>query len=449
MRRRRGLAALLLVCCATVSCVAGAAPQRQVPQVVLSTDSAQFEGLAAALASLVAATRGQELAVTLVTPQADSEKAVRIAQCAGVRGARVVPWESTNVTRLQMVNASELSGTLKKQWTSYRSELSSILNFVRFYLPEIVPGDGPVLYLDSDVVLRCDVAAFLAKCRETFDANARATILVAPRSDVDKNDKDSDGNKKGGKNRTDDDAAAPTTIDAASGNETVVQGQQHQRRRQLGHVLEEHEQLFNAGVFVADLRRWRERNATGRLEQMFHDVATVIEKNFSAAAWHRPSSQAPMTRVFGAANEYAYLDGSGWNHRMKLRARHPGGDKGRVCLLHFVGAHKPWNLLDNRARHRKFDVDKLHTDLALKPLLKNDTIIDDLPWWTTVWLPFARPCCVDPTSPLCQWHKSLPDSDLKVLNMPRPKWPKEPPKPPKEKSSSPSSSSSRNFSLLR
>ena len=380
-------------------------------QIVMSTDRGQFEGLAAALASLVTFTETASVGVTLVTPREDAKRAEKLAQCVGVSKVRVVPFEDTNVTRLKMVNASELSSKNLKKWTGYRQELGSVLNFVRFYLPEIVPGDGPTLYVDSDVVIRCDVKSFLDRCRQMFLHDQRATILVAPRSDdvkkkhnveeEDEEDEDISSKKKQRKHRR----------------------RRRKKHRRLGHVLESSEQLFNAGVFVADLHRWRARNATGRLEQIFHDVAKAAVVNFSAAAWHRPSSQAPMTRVF--QTEYAYLDSSGWNHRMKMKSRHPGGDKSNVCLWHFVGASKPWHVLEKHILHPQKDSDSLKQDIALRPLLSNDTKLHDLPWWVTTWLPHARFCCVDRKSSLCKWHNSLPQSDLDVLNMPRPRWPKD------------------------
>ena len=361
------------------------------PQVVFASDAGQFEGMAAAIASLVTGTK--EVEVTIVTSTEDAKRAKTMARCAGARKVRVVGWEETNVTRLPQLKRSDFFDSKhKKESLATRQDLSSMSNFVRFYLPEVLDSDDATLYLDSDVVVQCDVGKFLSGCRDQFHRQKHATILVAPRNE-----------------------SHPRRLTKRT------KGLPHQH-------LEDHEAIFNAGVFVADLHRWKKRNATGRIEQLFFDVQNMIHVNLSAAAWHRPSSQAPMTRVFGESNEYAYLDDPwSWNHRLTVRSKSPK-DK-HVCLLHFTGAAKPWHTLEKHILRQELEVELANkTDPQLKKHLAPDSKLHGLPWWITLWLPHARPCCVPSLSVafsffciLISGHRLIPppSSATGIANFPK------------------------------
>jgi len=226
------------------SCLSSARARR--PQVVFSSDSGQFEGMAAAISSMLTASE-EEISFTIVTNANETARAGAMAKCAGARHVRVVGWEHTNVTRLPKLSRGDFYDPRHRHVSmNQRQDLASVLNYVRFYLPELgLDDDGIVLYLDSDVVVRCDVAHFLKRCRKEFDEHAEATILVAQRGT----------NKRRRRRR-------------------LVVGSKQK--------LEDHEAIFNAGVFVADLARWRQRDATGRLERAVRDVAEMVHVNITA-----------------------------------------------------------------------------------------------------------------------------------------------------------------------
>ena len=104
---------------------------------------AQFQGVAATIASLVAHAQ-ESIDITLVTPEAEAQRALDLAKCAGAESARVVAYEATNATRLPKVRLDD--------FTRQRDDLASTLNYVRFYLGDLLLNDeDPALYLDSDV----------------------------------------------------------------------------------------------------------------------------------------------------------------------------------------------------------------------------------------------------------------------------------------------------------
>lgn len=205
------IASVVLVCWAVERCRCS-----EVPQVIFATDAEQFHGLAGALTSLkVHAAEHQKVGVTIVTSKTDAPRARNLAKCVGFPKARVLSWEHTNVTRLPISTPEDFHNT--KGLHKY-GNLTSVLNYVRFFLPELVPHAETLLYLDSDLIVKCDVAEFLLNdCRREFDENANATILVANR------------------HYKDDDPS----------------------ERHLS-LSNRKDHLFNAGVFVADVGRWRQ-----------------------------------------------------------------------------------------------------------------------------------------------------------------------------------------------
>jgi len=377
----------------------GWAAKRKIPQVVFSTDALQFQGLAAALASLRMhkANPTQPVAVTIVTSRKDLRRAKQVAKCVGGLSskARVLAWEKTNATRLPFLTPSDFHNT---KGLNAKGNLSSALNYVRFYLGEFITGNDPVLYLDADVVTKCDVAKFLGdECPREFAEHSNATILVASRQYKDH------GGGGGGEGTNNNNNNNQNQNQNPNGRSLKVQDLNH---------------LFNAGVFVANMKRWRRTGATSRLEGLMVDLADTLKRNRSAVRWTHPSSQAPMTHVF--ADELAFLRDPTWNSVLRVNHEHP--PPRRCCLWHYTGGAKPWHLIEDFIHGTlNLTARRATPDIALDTRLENDTMIRGLPWWATTWLPYARPCCVDPHSAFCKWHKALPASDLRLLND-RPPW---------------------------
>ena len=336
----------------------GAASALERSHVLFATDAQQFQGLAAALASVVSSSSGGDgvVAFTVVVPAQDVAAVERLARCAlegAPATARVVAVEATATTRL----ADAIASYPRPEGGEYygnRGNLSSLLNYARFYLPEILPPDAKtVLYVDVDLVVRCDVRRLLGRgLREFATAAAAAGGPASPLGGV---------------------------IFAADRGKCF--GSKRLCKRCEGH------NSFNAGVFAADLDRWRESRATERLEASVRATVAALNAGDDKTLWSQPSSQDPMVDVF--CKDYVPL-GSGrasgdWNvlfntsprGRAPLNLggffRDPTDKRADGCIWHFKGHPKPWDPWPT----------------------SNGTSARNTHWTARLFEPYARPCCVD------------------------------------------------------
>jgi lipopolysaccharide biosynthesis glycosyltransferase len=105
-------------------------------------------------------------------------------------------------------------------------------------------------------------------------------------------------------------------------------------------------QTFNAGVFIVDLERWRQRGLT--------EEARKISLLSKKKKLYRLGSQPPLTLVIG--NVFEHLNPA-WNVKVPLVKEYfkEHGDSADVCLLHWVGGTKPWSSKQNlRSTHKEW-----------------------------------------------------------------------------------------------
>ncbi|KAJ8602085.1 hypothetical protein CTAYLR_001633 [Chrysophaeum taylorii] len=310
--------------------------------VVLACDAAHLGGLGSAIGSVVAATENvSSLEFTVVTPGDQVRAASAVAAQCRAR-TRIVPLEATKLAHLPVPSYGEFGSSKIDTY----GNLSSLLNYARFFLPDLVDTEY-ALYVDVDVVVRCDTVALMASMPALFEAHPHALVAVVERSS-------------------------------------------HGRR------LFNRGYSFNAGVFAAHLGRWRAVGATPQLEAIMRRNAEAL-RNRTQQLWSRPSSQAPMTRVFDA--DRAAPLGSEWNRLFRPHGPPPsdvadllvnGTTLRYDCAWHFTGAIKPWDYLPLNATRWTLDLWRPYATTPCGPAAG-----DDLPKW-----PLSLPSRDD-------WHHTL------------------------------------------
>ena len=154
--------------------------------ILMAADAVQFQGAAALLASIAAATLpgGPALVVTIAALARDAAEVACMAACAvdGLAplnlGLRVVLFDvRVNLSALDL--QSGRGGSI-----SWYGNLSAATNFARFYMPTLLPQDAHfALWLDVDtIVLRkrgCDIPRFLLS--DVFRSSPRAPLAAPAR----------------------------------------------------------------------------------------------------------------------------------------------------------------------------------------------------------------------------------------------------------------------------
>jgi lipopolysaccharide biosynthesis glycosyltransferase len=93
---------------------------------------------------------------------------------------------------------------------------------------------------------------------------------------------------------------------------------------------------FNAGAYVVNLSRWRDRKMGGFIRE--------IAKTNNKEHWYYLGSQPPLNIAIGPNFEWLSL---GWNvkaKRVKAKFKTKSGEE--VCLVHWTGPVKPWQTND-------------------------------------------------------------------------------------------------------
>lgn len=162
--------------------------------------------------------------------------------------------------------------------------LNSNANFVRFIIADLLPDVSKVMWLDADTIVRCDVVSMVRKALTTTEY----VIAAVPR---------------GGR---------PAGLSGSF--KTDIQTS------------------FNAGVFVADLNRWRDQDITNK-------IASWAQRNQKEKIYGL-GSQPPMALTIGENFEQLphswNLDGLGWRRKVDANV------VGRACVLHWTGTKKHW-----------------------------------------------------------------------------------------------------------
>jgi lipopolysaccharide biosynthesis glycosyltransferase len=256
---------------------------------VLCTDRMHFIGILAALRSIVSnAARPRDLSFHLVVGAEESSELARaIGECFPERELRyrIREFRPSPFLEEYIRAGRELT---------YAAYTSSVMNFARFYLSELYPELGKYIYLDADLIVRGDVAELFELA--TLDRHA---IAAVPFSTF--------GTWDGGY-----DLASP-----------------HLRHLDL------EAPVFNNGIYVSDLEKWREQGILPALE-----------------GWMRIHRQALDEFVFGTQSImnlgfYRNLEvlPSEWNVNPLGDDETPIPERAleEGKILHWAGRRKPWD----------------------------------------------------------------------------------------------------------
>lgn len=166
---------------------------------------------------------------------------------------------------------------------------SNEANFVRFVISDILPNATKAMWIDADTIFQCDMVDMI----RTALQNTTTTHTIA---------------------------AVP------------VEGPPHGvMNRVKRKYLKKFKWSFNAGVYVVDLQKWREKKMTDKIRKL---TLKNRKKRF-----YNYGSQPPLVLAIG--DRFEHLAPT-WN--VKVNKLNLGLLKEeKACLLHWSGKRKPWN----------------------------------------------------------------------------------------------------------
>jgi len=175
---------------------------------------------------------------------------------------------------------------------TYANSESQVMNFSRFYVSEIYPALGKVIYLDADLVLRADIADLFR-----LGSLERHVLAAVP-----------DGTFE-------------------SWEEYTQKGSIHLRH------IESEQMTFNAGVFVTDLRRWKEQDVLKRLEGWIKIHRQALEDFYFGT---QSIMNLAFYRDFQPLPPAWNVQPMGWHEDIPEETIRNGK------ILHWAGKKKPW-----------------------------------------------------------------------------------------------------------
>lgn len=218
---------------------------------------------------------------------------------------------STNLSNVHYYNLKNITRDYnlqdftnpKKRFGKKRKTLnSSTANYVRFIMDSLLPTNvSKAMWIDADTIIKCDVVPMIRQALTSTNYTVAAVGI------------------KG----------RPQSLSKAAQN-----------------MFRGIKQTFNAGVFVVDLDRWRQRNVTERIR----NVSLINKKK----KLYRLGSQPPLTLIIG--NDFEHLPPA-WNVKVPFVKEYfkEYGDEADVCLVHWVGGRKPWDTKENlRSTHKEW-----------------------------------------------------------------------------------------------
>ena len=215
---------------------------------------------------------------------------------------------------------------------------SSTLNLARFYFTSILPATvDKVLWLDADVIVRCDVHQLLARL---FVGRRRSRPIAAVARNVSFVRLYGQLNPVGTANFLKVERVRELNLKESWGYDlnSIKQGE-----------------AFNAGVTAFNLVRWREDHLSKRLEALepallrlglatYKGLSVPNHGGRAVVAGSKfmrpPSSQLPLSVLFG--HNFQHMDpswnveGLGWRKGLKRHVLRS------ACALHWSGPGKPW-----------------------------------------------------------------------------------------------------------
>lgn len=269
--------------------------------VIVASDEALLPGVVGLVRS-ARALASKALHFHLLTM--DSAGTARVLACFGVANDSATG-VSIILVRRQWVDAVLAPRIRVEAAESITGSLSSPLNFVRFFLPDLLPphvGHGRVLYLDADIVVRGDVHALVAGAQ----LPRGIAVGAVPRRE------------------------AHFRISRYQAKCSGLFAERYPDR-----AFDPSAETFNAGVVVIDLAEWRRLGLSGEaLWWMDRHAADV-----HGGLWHlgsQPILHLMLHQRWHALPPEWNLDGLGRVAHLRPDALHA------AQLLHWTGRRKPW-----------------------------------------------------------------------------------------------------------
>lgn len=173
---------------------------------------------------------------------------------------------------------------------------SNDANFVRFVIPDLLPNATKAMWIDADTIFECDMIPMIRNALTSTEHVIAAVPVEGPPHGV--------------------------------------------MNRVKRKYLKKFKHSFNAGVYVVDLQRWRDRNMTNKIRRL---TLQNRKKRF-----YNYGSQPPL--VLAVGDKFEHLPPT-WN--VKVNKLNLGLLKEKACLLHWSGKRKPWNTFNDSDVHNE------------------------------------------------------------------------------------------------
>eukprot|EP01134_Creolimax_fragrantissima_P007879 CFRG7879T1 len=279
--------------------------------VVVCTDTTQAEGLPTMINSAHTNFVGKELHVYVVTEQAEVMNVVEMLRCRGLDAIDHHSAQSHNAESKHWIDVIgfdvHIVEGMYKVYTAQNTvgNLSSALNYARFYLAKLLPNDVKrVIYLDVDIIVQGNLADLEQQSSVAFETDDELVVMAAPR------------------NPSKMSKAAHSAYKSHTGSD----------------FDEKHMVQYNAGVFVVDLKRWMAYEMTREAE--FWMTETKRSKLWDYGS--QPVMWMTTMGRTGTIDRKWNLDGLGW-------AKVGQNIIVTASILHWSGKNKPWSV-NNRYR---------------------------------------------------------------------------------------------------
>ena len=197
------------------------------------------------------------------------------------------------------------------------SSTAEAMNMIRFYLPHILPNVDKVLWVDVDLIVRCDVRSLLQNTFLGKFANA-GLAAVQRRSTLTKK--------------------IPNLTDVAM----LRRIGSHKRVRQFTNTS-----WFNAGVAVFNLQVWRKEGIVADVELLVPWLRKYSLSRYTGLSVPGVSSQIPLVLLFSAFSGRFQALPRPWNHdgfavHKNMASFVKPRQIDRDCVWHWSGRAKAW-----------------------------------------------------------------------------------------------------------
>ncbi|XP_070561625.1 glycosyltransferase 8 domain-containing protein 1-like isoform X2 [Ptychodera flava] len=191
-----------------------------------------------------------------------------------------------------------------------RPELASPLNVARFYTPKLFPSiDSRVVYLDSDVIVQGDII-------ELNNTKLKDSHIAAFSEDC---------------------SSLSKRFNLFQNNYASYINFQNDKVKALG--MNPGTCSFNSGVFVANMKAWKEEKITEKLEfWMSLNTETDVYGNQRGGGVAQPPMLIAFYGKHSTIDPYWHVRHLGWS----TGSRYSEEFLNHAKLLHWSGSFKPW-----------------------------------------------------------------------------------------------------------